>query len=70
MQKKNTLPIEITKIKTEIARDLGLSRATLYLWKNTRPKLYEIIMQYYGVSENIPTQDEQKNKNPYNQVHL
>ncbi|WP_040126351.1 hypothetical protein [Campylobacter fetus] len=62
--------IEITKIKAEIARDLGLSRATLYLWKNTRPKLYEIIMQYYGVSENIPTQDEQKNKNPYKQVHL
>jgi len=37
MQKKNTLPTEITKIKAEIARDLGLSRATLYLWKKIEP---------------------------------
>ena len=57
MQKKNTLPTEITKIKAEIARVLGLSRATLYLWKKNRTKLYKIIMQHYGINENAETQE-------------
>ncbi|OCS37983.1 helix-turn-helix domain-containing protein [Campylobacter fetus] len=61
MPKKNNPINEITKQKLEIAKDIGISRATLYLWKNTRPKLYEIIMRHYQIDENSQNQS-QKNK--------
>lgn len=50
-RKHKTIP-ELTKRKLDIAKELGVSKSALYDWKKTRPKLYKIIMQHYGINEN------------------
>lgn len=57
-RKHKTIP-GLSQKKLSIAKELGFSKSTLYEWRKTRPKLYEIIMKHYGINENAQTQDEQ-----------
>lgn len=57
MSRKNKDIPDLTKKKIDIAKELKLSRSTIYGWKKTRPKLYEIIMKYYGINENTENQE-------------
>ncbi len=41
----------------EIAKEINTTRTTLYHWKKSKPKLYEIIMKYYQ-KESKETEDE------------
>ncbi|OCS42582.1 hypothetical protein CFVI02298_04420 [Campylobacter fetus subsp. venerealis cfvi02/298] len=58
-RKHKTIP-GLSQKKLSIAKELGFSKSTLYEWRKTRPKLYEIIMQYYGIEKNQDTPEQSK----------
>ncbi|WP_144089781.1 hypothetical protein [Campylobacter fetus] len=60
MSRKNKNIPNLLQKKLEIANEVGISKSVLYKWRKTRPKLYEIIMQYYGIEKNQDTPEQSK----------
>ncbi len=45
------------KTTKEIAKELNIAEGTIFNWKKDKPKLYEIVMNYYSNTSNIEAKE-------------